>query len=94
MYVALIAIGAMLGFVLNYGHGTETLLTALLGGFAGYALGELDSLKARGSQLEKEIGGLKEQLAEMRRRQREAEAARKVASPEGREPTQIGRAHV
>jgi uncharacterized membrane protein len=85
MHVALIAIGAMLGFVLNYGHGTETLLTALLGGFAGYALGELDSLKARGSQLEKEIGGLKEQLAEMKRRQREA-AARKAAAPEVTEP--------
>ena len=86
MYVALIAIGAMLGFVLNYGHGTETLLTALLGGFAGYALGELDSLKARGSQLEKEVSGLKEQLAEMQRRQRETAAARKAASPEVREP--------
>ncbi len=86
MYVALMAIGAMLGFVLNYGHGTETLLTALLGGFAGYALGELDSLKARGSQLEKEIGGLKEQLAEMKRRQRAAAAASKAAAPEVPEP--------
>ena len=85
MHVALMAIGAMLGFVLNYGHGTETLLTALLGGFAGYALGELDSLKARGSQLEKEVGGLKERLAAMQRERREVEAS-KAASSEAREP--------
>ena len=74
MHVALMAIGAMLGFVLNFGHGTETLLTTLLGGFAGYALGELDSLRARGRELEKEVGTLKEWLATVQRRLRELEA--------------------
>ena len=34
MYLALMAVGAMLGFVLNFGHGMGTLLTLLLGGFA------------------------------------------------------------
>jgi uncharacterized membrane protein len=67
MTVALMAIGAMLGFVLNSGHGTETLLTMLLGGFAGYALGELHSLGVRSRELEKEVGGLKERLAAMQR---------------------------
>jgi uncharacterized membrane protein len=74
MHAALMAIGAMLGFVLNFGHGSETLLTALLGGFAGYALGELDSLRARGRELEKEVGTLKEWLAAVQRRLRELEA--------------------
>ena len=75
MYFALMAIGAMLGLVLNSGHGTQTLLAALLGGFAGYALAELGSLRARGSQLEKEIDGLKERLAAMQRQQRAGESA-------------------
>jgi uncharacterized membrane protein len=75
MYFALMAIGAMLGLVLNSGHGTQTLLAALLGGFAGYALAELGSLRARGSQLEKEIDGLKERLAAVQRAQRAGNTA-------------------
>jgi len=80
MNVALMAIGAMLGFALNSGHGTETLLTMLLGGFAGYALGELHSLSVRSRELEKEVGGLKERLAAMQRQQREGLEPRPAAS--------------
>src|SRR5580658_2000028 len=84
MTVALMAIGAMLGFALNSGHGTETLLTMLLGGVAGYALGELHSLGVRSRELEKDVSGLKERLAAMQREQRETEAS-KAASSEARE---------
>jgi uncharacterized membrane protein len=82
MYVALMAIGAMLGLVLNFGHGTETFLTVLLGGFAGYALAELGSLRAHGSRLEKEVDGLKERLAAVQRERRaETVAAGPAAEP-------------
>ena len=88
MTVALMAIGAMLGFALNSGHGTETLLTMLLGGVAGYALGELHSLGVRSRELEKDVSGLKERLAAMQREQRETEAS-KAASSEAREPRSV-----
>ena len=70
MHVALMAIGAILGLVLNFGYGTQTLLTVFLGSFAGYAMAELASLRAHGSRLEKEVDGLKERLAAMQRQQR------------------------
>ena len=72
MTLALMAIGAMLGLVLNFGHGMGSLLTMLLGGFAGYALVELDALRVRGGQLEKKVEELKKQLAELRGRQRDS----------------------
>ena len=49
-----------------------SLLTMLLGGFAGYALGELDALRVRGGQLEKKVEELKKQLAELQGRQRDS----------------------
>jgi uncharacterized membrane protein len=83
MYLALMAIGAMLGFVLNFGHGMGTLLTLLLGGFAGYALAELDTLGARGRRLEKEVDELKKRLAAVQGRQRESGSEPEVALESG-----------
>ncbi len=60
MYLALMAVGAMLGFVLNFGPGMGTLLTLLLG--------------ARGRRLEKEVDELKKRLAAVQGRQQESEA--------------------
>ena len=72
MTLALMAIGAMLGLVLNFGHGMGSLLTMLLGGFAGYALVELDALRVRDGQLERKVEELKSELAELRGRQRDS----------------------
>ena len=77
MTLALMAIGAMLGLVLNFGHGMGTLLTMLLGGFAGYALAELDALRVRSRQLERKVEELQNQLGVVQGRQREGRADRK-----------------
>jgi uncharacterized membrane protein len=69
MHVALVFIGAIVGLALNSGVGSGTLFSVLLGGFAGYALGELYSLRTRGAELEKDVRALKERLAAMQRQQ-------------------------
>ena len=78
MTLALMVIGAMLGLVLNFGHGMGTLLTMLLGGFAGYALAELDALRVRSRQLERKVEELQNQLGVVQGRQREGRAEEAV----------------
>src|ERR1700722_3423116 len=74
MRVALVIIGAVVGLVLgSVSDGGVTFLGMILGGFAGYTFAELVSLRARNSELEREVGLLKERLSALWRRQREAE---------------------
>ena len=68
MQFALIVIGAMVGLALDSG-GWSSLFGMVLGGFAGYALAELSSLRARGGELEKDVRALKEKLAAVQRQQ-------------------------
>jgi uncharacterized membrane protein len=68
MKFALVVIGAMVGLALDSGV-WRSLFSMVLGGFAGYALAELHSLRTRGGELEKDIAGLKERLAAVQRQQ-------------------------
>jgi uncharacterized membrane protein len=69
MYGALIFVGAVLGVLLE--HGLGAWIGVLVGAFAGYAVAELQALRQRGGELEKEVRGLKERLSALQREQRD-----------------------
>ena len=77
MQFALVVIGAMVGLALNSGV-WGSLFSMLLGGFAGYALAELRSLRSRGGELEKDVAGLKERLAAVQRQQAAMDLAQRA----------------
>ena len=74
MHVVLVIIGAMVGLIVSipFGGGTS-FLGLLLGGFAGYTVAELATLRTRNRVLESEIDSLKERLSALWRRQKELE---------------------
>jgi len=67
MHLALIIVGAMLGMWLGalVGGGTTILFAGLVAAFVGYAIAEFQALRARGNALEKEVEGLKGQVARL-----------------------------
>jgi uncharacterized membrane protein len=83
MQFALVVIGAMVGLALDSG-GWGSLFSMLLGGFAGYALAELHSLRTRGGELEKDVAGLKERLAAVQRQQSAMDLAQRAMEIEQR----------
>jgi uncharacterized membrane protein len=83
MQFALVVIGAMVGLALNSGV-WGSLFSMLLGGFAGYALAELHSLRTRGGELEKDVAGLKERLAAVQRQQAAMELTQRAMDLEQR----------
>jgi len=74
MRFALIIVGAVLGYLLGtvFGGGPWS---ALLGAFVGYAVAEIRGLHGRAQELDAEVRGLKERLAEVSRRVVQAEGA-------------------
>jgi uncharacterized membrane protein len=74
MHFALIILGTVLGYVFGSVVGTEWWPT-LLGAFAGYAITEIRALYGRTRELDAEVRGLKERLAEVTRRLVQAEGA-------------------
>ena len=82
MHVVWVVIGAVVGLVL--GSQIEfgvALFGMILGGFGGYTLAELASLRARNHDLQKEIDLLKERLNALWRRQKESEQAVQELAP-------------
>ena len=74
MHVILIVVGAVAGLVLGSQFEFEVALFGMiLGGFVGYTLAELASLRDRNHDLRKEIDLLKERLNALWRRQKELE---------------------
>lgn len=74
MQVAFVIIGAVFGLVFgSRSDAGAAFFATILGGFAGYTLAELASLRARNGELEREVGLLKERLAALWRRQKEAQ---------------------
>ncbi|MDB6047210.1 MAG: hypothetical protein JWM63_5761 [Gammaproteobacteria bacterium] len=73
MHVVLAIVGAILGFSLD--SGSRGMFAAVLGGFAGYALAELQLLRTRFTALKRELADLQASVA----RQRDEEQARQTA---------------
>ena len=81
MHVILIVVGAMLGLVVGTQFGAEVALFGMiLGGFVGYTLIELASLRVRNRDLQREIDLLKERLNALWRREKESGAGSPGAS--------------
>ena len=74
MHVAWVIFGAVMGLIVGSQFDAGVAVFGMtLGGFAGYTLAELASLRARNHELEQEINLLKERLAAFWRRQKESE---------------------
>ena len=74
MHVVLVVLGAMGGLLIGAQFQAGiALFGMILGGFGGYTLAELASLRARNQDLRKEIDLLKERLNALWRRQKESE---------------------
>jgi uncharacterized membrane protein len=86
MHVVLVVLGAMGGLLMgSQFQAGIALFGMILGGFGGYTLAELASLRARNQALQKEIELLKERLNALWRRQKESErGAAETMVPETR----------
>ena len=84
MHVALIILGAVIGFIL--GNESMTFLAVVLGAAAGCVAAELYLQRGRSDALEKEINALKERLAEVQRRLRAGQVGATGGQAEAGQP--------